>query len=510
MKKITTSIITAFLVMLLMVVSTSMVDAKSFGGRTSSSSSARAAPIRSTPRAIVIPSTNRQTSSFGNRAAVVGGAAATTYAASREPQKPKPIVIQRDKVLSSLGGKGATGDAAGLLYKDYQAKVKPISPKAVMAPADAARVFSSDYRRSNRTTYYHDYAPHRYTHMPERQNYGVWDYMMFSAMLDNIGDRQMYYNHQNDPGFQAWRLDANSACQNGDKEICEKLADLDREMAAYRNKGMKIDPTYVTPGIDPSIYTAQNIDTSGLAPIKICAGSVTSDYSRFTNEITTLTKVKTTTQTSNGSADNLVKMANAQCDAAFVQDDLIQTSNLTKLMTLNQVEIVGLACTAPYEHLKDIPKNTTVFVGSDQTGSQFTFNQLLTKLPHLANLKLDVSKTALQAVGDVATTGGCVFGVSTPDSPLFKSMDATNKLKFVPIMSTDFIEGKPTYKMVIVMDSHYKNLTQDKFKGFGGRGGTDTLAVTTSLVAPQAWIDSNKSTFDVLMLNRPALQAAVQ
>ena len=506
MKKITTSIITAFLVMLVMIVSTSMVDAKSFGGRSSS----RPAATRSAPIAIVIPSNSRPNSSFGSRVAVAGGAAAATYGATREPSKPKPVVIQRDKVLGSLAHRGATGEAAGLLYKDYQAKVKPISPKAVMAPAEATRVFSSDYRRSNRTAYYHDYTPQRYPYMPERSNYGIWDYMMFAAILDNIGDRQMYYNHQNDPGFQSWRIDANTACQNGDKEICDKLADLDREMAEYKNKGMKIDPTYVTPGIDPSIYTAQNIDTSGLAPIKICAGSYASDYSRFTNEITALAKVKTTTQTSNGSADNLVKLANAQCDAAFVQDDLVQTSNLTKLLTLNQVEIVGLACTSPYEHLKDIPKNTTVFVGSDQTGSQFTFNQLMTKVPHLANLKLDISKTALQAVGDVATSGGCIFGVSTPDSPLFKAMDAADKLKFVPIMSTDFVDGKPTYKMVIVMDSHYKNLTQDKFKGFNSRGGTDTLAVTTSLVAPQAWIDINKATFDVLMLNRPALQAAVQ
>jgi hypothetical protein len=519
MKTFNISIITAFIVMMIVSIT---VDAKpsSFGGRSSGSGSSSSSTSRSysSPGTTYSRSTGSSASSSSSNRALFGGRSTSTAiftgtaaTAAASNSNPKPIVVTRDKQLSNIGNKGATGSAAGLLYKDFQTKSKPVSPQVVLSPTDVNRVFSPQYRTERRQTYYEGYIPHRSTHMPSTSNYGPWDALMFAALLDNLGDRQMYYNHQDEPGFQQWRTDANLACQKGDKDVCDKLVDLDREMVEYKNKGIKPNPSYITPGIDSSIYTAQNIDTSGLVPIRICSGSVASDYSRFTSQITKFTKVKTNTIVSNGSADNIAEMANGLCDMSFVQDDVANTTpNLVKVMTLNQLEIVGLACTTSYEKLKDVPANTTVYVGSDQTGSLFTYNQLVAKIPSLAKLKLDTSKTSLQAANDVVSAGGCVFSVSTPESPLFKAIDATGKMKLVPINAEDFADGKPSYQMVIVMDSHYKNLINDKFKGFGTNRGTDTLAVKTSLITPQSWIDSNKTAFDILMLNSTALKESVQ
>ena len=514
MKKFKLSIITVFIIMLIMSMT---IDAKpsSFGGRSSSSSSSSkpsAAFSKSSSFTYSKPSSTSINVSkgggFGGRSAAAVAGAGVAYTSS---ESSKPIVVTRDQQLSSLKNKGATGATAGLLYKDFQTKSKPVSPTVVMSKTEVNRIFSPQYRTERRRTYYSGYTPPVYVHMPRATNYGPWDALMFAAILDNLGDRQMYYNHQNDPSFQQWRTDANIACQQGDADVCEKLADLDREMANYRTKGVDVNPNYITPGVDPSIYTALNIDTSGLAPIRVCTGSTASDYTRFTGQITSLTKVKTTAIPSNGSADNIAKMANGECDIAFVQDDVANTTpNLVKVMTLNQLEVVGLTCSIPFSKLDEIVAGTPVYIGSDQTGSQFTYSQLIPKISKLATLKLDVSKTSLQAANEAATNGGCVFGVATPESPLFKTQDISGKMRLVPINIEDFADGKSPYQMVIVMDSHYKNLTNDKFKGFGTHRGTDTLAVKTSLIAPQTWIDSNKTAFDVLMLNSTALKESVQ
>jgi hypothetical protein len=41
-------------------------------------------------------------------------------------------------------------------------------------------------------------------------------------------------------------------------------------------------------------------------------------------------------------------------------------------------------------------------------------------------------------------------------------------------------------------------------------GGTDTIAVPTSLVAPQSWIDQNKELFSLLSLEKVNIQTSLQ
>lgn len=493
MKKLSIMLVSMFITLMLL---TSLANAKGggFGGRSSISSSRSSISIR--PSTVV-------------KAGAVGGAA---YA-STNSSKPAPIKVTRDNVMGSLsGGKGAKGDAAGALFKDFQTRNTP-KPVTRLSQADIQTQFTPQYRQNRRTDYYGSYQPPVSAYYHPQPSYGMWDAIMFASIMDNVGDRQMYYHHQNDPSFQSWRTDANAACAAGDKDVCEKLADLDKEMAEYKAKGTKPDPTYITPGIDPDIYESNNIDPATLPTLKICTGALGSDYVSYANTIGKVTKMKTQSIPSNGSADNITKLASGTCDLAFVQDDLA-TTGLTKIVTLDQLEIGLLVCRTDtnIKNVKDLSNQITIYVGSDQTGSQFTLEQLKGNVPKLSNVTINNTHSMLEAINLADTTpNSCVFGVSTPDFVGFKQLDRSNKFKGIPIFNSDFA-NKSTYKLVTVGIEHYKTLTQEQYKKYGWftAGGTDTIAVTTSLIAPQNWIDQNKQMFDLLLLEKNNLSKSLQ
>ncbi len=424
-------------------------------------------------------------------------------------------------MTSLSGGRGAKGDAAGALYKDSQArKAAPLfTPGRRITSAQVDQAFSPAYRQTRRSNYYGSYAPTPSTHYRETvyvnhsRGYGIWDLMLFNSMMDNVGDRGMYYHHQNDPAFQSWRTDANAACVAGDKDVCEKLSDLDKEMGEYKAKGVKQNPNYVTPGIDPDVYESNNIDLSQLPELKVCTGAVGSDYSRFSATLEKVTKLKVTSIPSNGSADNILKMASGVCNIIFAQDDLTNTPNLTKIITLDQLEVATLICPkeSGIKTTKDLTSKNTIYIGSDQTGTQFTFDQIKDKVTNFTKVSVDETQSAMAAVGTIKNSKtDCLFAVSSPEYPGFMELDKSGNFQMVEIAP---VTG---YKTVIVDKEHYKNLTQKQFihsSGFmwlSSVGGTDSIGIPTSLVTSQGWIDQNKQLFDLLLLNRGNLSSALQ
>jgi len=518
MKRLCTVLVSMFITLMLLM---SIAEAKggSFGGRSPSSSSSSSSRSSFSSSS----SSSRSSGSFGGRSSSSGFSSSkssgSTISASRS--KPEPIRVTRDNVMSSIGKKGATGAAAGVLYKDFQTRNSPpINTRTTVSKADVDKVFTPQYRSSRRTDYYGGYHPtpssyyNQSVYANHSGGYGIWDLMLFNSIMDNVGDRGMYYHHQNDSSFQQWRTDANAACAAGDTDVCDKLKDLDREMAEYKAKGTTINPAYVTPGIDPDIYEANNIDVSKLSEIKICTGSVGSDYSRYANTISKITKLKVNAISSNGSVDTLTKMATGECDIGFVQDDIAMSPNLVKLATMNQLEVGMLVCNkeSKVKTVADISKQNTILVGSDQTGSQFTLNELKKYITNLGEAQINNTATALQAAEMVQSLpNSCYFSVSTPKSPAFMNLDKSNKTYGIPIFSFNMTKKQP-YPLVTVDVSYYKNLTQEEYKKYGWfvDGGIDTIAVSTSLVAPQSWIDQNKELFSLLTLEKTNIQTSLQ
>lgn len=528
------------LIVSMLIAYASVSEAKGFGGRSGGfSSGSRSGGFGSGSRSISSP-TSRSSSGSGfswggskTKAAVAGGSAAgsgyawsSSNSGSSSGSKPSAatIKVQRDNVLTGLKGGGAKGDQAGVLWKSFKAKseVEPTSTpfgSGRLNRAEIQEAFKPERRASRRSDYYGAYNPRPATHYRETvyvnhsNGYGLWDLMLFNSILDNVGDRNMYYHHQNDPSFQQWRTDANAACAAGDTDVCDKLKDLDKEMAEYKAKGVKVNPTYLTPGIDPDIYESNNIDPKTLTEIKICTGSIGSDYNSYVNDILKNTKLKAVTVPSNGSADNLAKLATGVCDMAFVQDDLV-TTNLVKVVTPNQMEAGMFVCRndSKVATASDLDDETTVYVGSDQTGSQFTLDELKKLSPTIAHIKVNNTLPILQAtkaVQDTKDVKSCIFAVSTPEFAAFKDLDSTGKFHGVPVFSKNLNKGQP-YKLVTVGVNHYKNLVPEEYRDYGWNpGGIDTIGVSTSLVTSQAWLDRNPTLAGLLNLESRNLKVSI-
>lgn len=404
--------------------------------------------------------------------------------------------------LSGPNIKGATGGKATKLFESFKAR----NTKPTLNKADIDNMFKPDYRRNMKREYYSGYSARQYSRGYEdamashSTNYGFWDGVMFKTFLDGSGDRRMYYNHQNDREFVAWRNDANEACKNGDQQVCDDLKDLDNDIKQYQSK--KPDPTYVTDGIDTGVYLKDTIDVSQFKTLRICTGSLSSDYDRFSKELEKITRLKVETVASQGSIDNAKKLASAECDLAFIQDD-VYSPDLTKLATLPESEVGFLACHKK-GNVKTLSDAKTVYVGSDQTGSQFTFTKLTDKHPV-------VDGTTLQFINNHENdVNACLFAVSTANFTVFQQLDTLNNFTLVPI------DGKHNYAKTILKSSHYKNLTDKRFIGFFHNdngwfapSGTPTIDIKTILVTTKSWMADNAQLGELLLLNRDELQKAL-
>ncbi|MGZ8924477.1 MAG: hypothetical protein ACXW2E_01205 [Nitrososphaeraceae archaeon] len=504
MKKLTMFLLTSFVIMMLI---SSIIEAKShgssrsFGGRSSSSSSS----FKISGKSSSSSSSFNTSSSFGS---------------SSKPSSPKAsIEFTRNNTLSSLSKKGATGEQAGLLYKSFRSSNKPaIDSNKKLNTADIDRMFSPSYRQERRKNYYSGYTPTyspRYREIVVQNHsngYGIWDLLLFQSLLDNIGDREMYYHHMDDPDFKKWRADANTACNAGDTEICDKLKDLDKSVAEYKSKGTKQNPNYITAGIDPDIYEANNIDPKTLPELKICTGAIGSDYSRYASIIAAKTKLKVRSIPSNGSSDNIAKIASGECDLAFIQQDLLTGNNIVNILTLKQLEVGLLICpkVMNINTVTDLTKDITIFVGNDQTGSQFTLDRLRTSISKLAVPVVNTSYSAIEIPSKIEKTpNNCMFAVSTPDFSPFKQLDATNNFQAVVIDKDHFIDSTTKYRLVVVKETHYDNLVPESNRKWFKSGGIDTIGVPTSLVSSSAWKEQHKQVHDLLLLEQSKLQASL-
>lgn len=87
------------------------------------------------------------------------------------------------------------------------------------------------------------------------RSFGIWDaaflWFLFST-LNRPGHSDFFHNHQNDPGYQEWRQEAERRAQ-GDAEIRARLDELDRRLA--ENSDQPRDPNYLPPGVPPEVAT---------------------------------------------------------------------------------------------------------------------------------------------------------------------------------------------------------------------------------------------------------------
>lgn len=440
--------------------------------------------------------------SFGGRAGGFG---------SRSSSSVKTSSVSKPSSYSFGSTSTSKSPSNSKLYTQFKEKYS--TPSKNVVEQDIKQIFNRDYRTQRKKDFYSNYHVPSYAQpvIMQQPSYGIYDSLMMWSLLDNMGDRHMYYHHQDDPAFVQWRNDADKLCKEGNTEICEKLNSLDNDVAELKNKGIKKDVSYITDGVDPNIYISPaGIDVETLKSIKICTGTASSDYSRFAKYISDKTKLKIELIPTNGSIDNLTKLSQGYCDMTFAQSDTIVSDELVKAMQLSKQESTLLVCNkeSKYKSSNDINKNTTIYVGSDQTGSQFTLNSISSKIDSFKSAKIDNTKSTVEAsllIGENKDT--CLFAVDTWDAPYIKQLDNEGKSKLITIDV-----NLPNYNQSYLEKSKYTNLNNvESWWRMFLFGGTKVLTVTPVLVTTKTWIAQNAIVYyDVLMLNRQTLSTNIK
>lgn len=368
-------------------------------------------------------------------------------------------------------------------------------------------VFSSSYRQNRRASYYNGYTPSpTYTVVNAGSNYGPWDSLLMWSMLDNVGDRQMYYHHQNDPYFQQWRADAEKVAQTN-PEVAQKLKSLDADVQSYRNKGVSVNPNYVTNGVDPDIYEANNIDFSKINEVKICTGSNQSEFDSYASKITNITNVKVVKVPSNGSVDNLEKLAKGECDMAFTQNDVFEGYNsIKKILTIDKEEGTLLFCpkTSNINTFADLKeKKPKIKVASTQTGSIFTLTNLL------KSNSIDINLEEVSLIEKEFETDSCIFTVASANSFTANVIDKTKYYNLVQIRKNAVLANN--FDDVYADRGDFPNSTKETtLYNYFSKHGTDVLGVKTSLVTTDSWIEQNKLGYDIFIMNKVNLEEGIE
>ncbi len=76
------------------------------------------------------------------------------------------------------------------------------------------------------------------SYMQGGRNFGMWDAMFLWFMLDSLtkpSHAAFFHNHQDDPGVQQWRTEAERLAKDN-KELAAKLAQLDKSKAALKDQ----------------------------------------------------------------------------------------------------------------------------------------------------------------------------------------------------------------------------------------------------------------------------------
>ena len=99
-----------------------------------------------------------------------------------------------------------------------------------------------------------------------------------------------------------------------------------------------------------------------------------------------------------------------------------------------------------------------------------------------------------------------MFSVTSPDSSVIKKLDS-GKFNLIPL---ELDKDNVKYKPIIVDYSHYNNLTQKEYAGIFSQRGTSTVGIPTVMVATQQWTESNKTIYNLLLLQNETIQTSLR
>ena len=232
-----------------LVLNPAAADAKatSSAPRTSNGYSRPAPPPTPAP-APSAPSTGSGTSSKGY--ALPGQSTAAPGAAPRA-QSGSDAALSRQNSGNALKNYSAQQERAAY------ARSAPPAPVTPAFRGYAGHYSSYDSWYSSRSSWYGGmgWGPPGYAYR-SYSSFGMWDALFLWFMLDSVSNAShaaWFYNHQQDPGYQDWRREADRLSAD-DAELKQKLANLDARTQTL--EGQPRDPNYMPPDAKPDLALA--------------------------------------------------------------------------------------------------------------------------------------------------------------------------------------------------------------------------------------------------------------
>lgn len=337
-------------------------------------------------------------------------------------------------------------------------------------------------------------------------SFGMFDTLFLFWMLDHLGNKNVAataYHHQNDPGYQKWRQEADQLAKDN-AELKGKLADLDKQVKGMN--GTPKDPGYLPPGVPPEVALAATALASK-APekptLRMATGQSGGWYDKYANLFRTKSSgLDVKTMPTSGAFENLKLLADGKADLAIVQSDVLAMADkklpdiklVTEQSTLYPEYIQLITNTkSGMKSIGDLnPSKNVIYVGPKGSGSALTWEGLGNQNEKYKKLSIQHSDffSALEAVQKNPDALMLFVGGLNSDF-LKKAEEIAKKNGSLALVALDDSQlddrldknGNPIYSFVNIPKDVYPYLQ----KGWLFSHETKTLAVQAVLALRTDW-----------------------
>ncbi len=325
----------------------------SLGTNANTATPGNAAPSTPAPASAPVASSGGYTKpslSAGLGAAAGAAAAASTAAPSPPPatssaNTPSPSVTAAAKPPAGGFDRGANRQLANQSLARYKAEQDRFTapPQGTLTNAstyahnplyahNAGRYANYDQAYAARDTYRNNnpWTPPAYAYR-SAPSFGMWDALFWWMVLDKITEPShaaAAYNNANDPGFQAWRREADrQAADNA--ELKAKLNAMDAKLATMQ--GQPRVPGTLPQGVPAAVALAPEVAVAPheVATLVMGTGSPSGHYYPFCQGGDGVHGLREHLQgltldcrVTNGSAENLDGLVDGSFDAVMIQSDI--------------------------------------------------------------------------------------------------------------------------------------------------------------------------------------------
>jgi TRAP-type uncharacterized transport system substrate-binding protein len=421
--------------------------------------------------------------------------------------------------------------------REQQAAFKAPPPKLETPPATAAWARQSVAEAGPRPTpeaYYverdHYYGsvgwqPPVYVHYGA-PSYGIWDALFLWSILDLHHD--WAYHHQDDPAYAAWRRDADRLAQDN-ADLRAKLAAMDRDVTALKEKQAPSDPNYLPPGVKPDVALAAEIVTGVTAPkLAFATGTPGSTYMSLCDKLkaNAATTLEIDCRGTAGSRENVMDYLARKDQAIFATADVIdwalrarsaggngpKTFGRYQLTAYSEAMFLLVNKASAIHDVSDLKPGVRLYVGPAGSGTEVSYENLahhaskrswIVFQSHNAQYEGVRIENAPypEAIQAVAENPEAVMLVMMPGRSEFMSKVDREFGDRVRLVS---MSGDPSFAKVTDRDGnvvyHECALEGGLYRKLLGTSAVRTLCVPAIVVVSGDWVQENGRTAEDLFL----------